>query len=214
MLAARYRAPLLIEGEPGQLVVENRVRFANIKPLEATIKEKTKVVRERRRKTLTANKETAHGHGLSPIQVQTSDRQHCSTVFFPTPATNGAVGGNEAWSETVRGDGSPRRPLSGRSRARRHSPQQDDREGTEEEEDGVFFIQAACCLHQMMLPCGGQWRQVHKQAPFLLSFFATFTLHLAGSACRNQIFVACTSQCSVKEDLCQGIETFSHGHGF
>ena len=51
MLVARYRAPLLIEGEPNWWW-KTAFILQYYRPLEATIKEKTKVVRERRRKHL------------------------------------------------------------------------------------------------------------------------------------------------------------------
>ena len=99
-----------------------------------------------------------------------------------TPATDGAVGGNEAWSETVRGDGT-RRPLSGRSRARRHSPQQDKmiarRWGRKRTEFSLYKLLPAANDAALW------WAMVlssEASPPFLLSFFAAFTLHLAAPA--------------------------------
>lgn len=139
-----------------------------------------------------------------------------------------AVEGNEAWSETVRSRGCRRSTV--RSRARRHSPQQDDREKEDEGGRGpvaTFFLllsYTSCGQQQMMLPCGSQAMASSPQAiPFLaeLSFFAAFTLHLAFPAQVHQQILHClhiTTRClqCQKEIYVKGLtdERFSHRRAF
>jgi len=109
------------------LVVENRVCFAILQAAGSYNQRKNESYSRKKKETLTANNRRQH-MDMDMVFFQYRFRLQISSTAAPssspTPATDGAVGGNEAWSETVRGDG-PRRPLSGRSRSRRHSPQQD-----------------------------------------------------------------------------------------